>query len=89
MIFVKQLFQNILQEISLNPLNWVNSLKFTYVFFITFTTENMIIDIFNSGMSFNSITEKANGVNNSIGLGLASLFADGHFLSTIKLFLWR
>lgn len=49
----------------------------------------MIVDIFNSGMSFNSITEKANGVNNSIGLGLASLFANGHFLSTIKLFLWR
>ena len=49
----------------------------------------MIVDIFNSGMSFNNITEKENGVNNSIGLGLASLFANGHFLSTIKLFLWR
>ena len=49
----------------------------------------MIVDIFHSGMSFNSITEKANGVNNSIGLGLASLFANGHFLSSIKLFLWR
>ena len=49
----------------------------------------MIVDIFNGGMSLNSITEKANGVNNSIGLGLASLFADGHFLSTIKLFLWH
>ena len=47
----------------------------------------MIVDIFNGGMSLNSITEKANGVNNSIGLGLASLFANGHFLSTIKLFL--
>lgn len=66
MIFVKQLFQKLLQEISLNPLNWVNSLKFTYVFFITFTTENMIVDIFNGGMSLNSITEKANGVNNPL-----------------------
>lgn len=44
----------------------------------------MIVDIFNGGMSLNSITEKANGVNNSMGLGLASLFADGHFVYFLR-----